>query len=209
MANIPFPTAISKEEINEFPQIQFEGTIHLIETPQKIDFAIQRLQAEPYLGFDTETRPSFRKGERHSVSLLQLATANEAFLFRLNTLHFPKKLQKILAAKRHLKLGVAVHDDLRALQRLAPFESQGFVDFAQIAKKLGFKNLGLRSLVGIFLGGRISKGARLSNWDNKELTLTQLNYAATDAWVCREIYVRLLKEDLPEEVLRDLSHQAN
>ena len=208
MGKAPFPKTISKEEVNGLPQIQFEGAIHLIDTPSQIDFAIECLQAEPCLGFDTETRPAFRKGKRYSVALLQLATPHEAFLFRLNTLHFPKKLQTILAANRPLKLGIAVHDDLRALRRLAPFEPQGFVDFAQIAKKLGCKNLGLRSLVGIFLGGRISKGARLSNWESPELTAAQLNYAATDAWVCREIYRCLLKFDLPEEILRDLAVDA-
>lgn len=205
MVEHPFPTTIDKAEINAFPQIQFEGKIHLIDTPERIAPAIKCLNEEPYLGFDTETRPSFQKGRRFSVSLLQLSTADEAFLFRLNAIHFPEKLKQILEKATPLKLGVALHDDIRTLQRLSAFEPQGFVDFSQIAKKLGFKNLGLRSLVGIFLGFRISKGARLSNWESQELTAAQLNYAATDAWICREMYMCLLKAGLSEEILRDAS----
>ncbi len=196
-----FPDQISKEIINDFPQIQFEGKIHLIDSPEKLPMALTRLSQESVLGFDTETRPSFKKGTRYSVSLLQLATVEEAFLFRLNRIHLPEKLKKIMAGKSVVKLGVAVHDDIEALQKLSSFEAAGFVDFAYISKKMELKNSGLRSLAGIFLGARISKSTRLSNWENDELTEAQMIYAATDAWVCLKMYMKLLDSGLLPEFL--------
>ncbi|MBF0276711.1 MAG: 3'-5' exonuclease domain-containing protein 2 [SAR324 cluster bacterium] len=196
-----FPVHITKEEINDFPQVQFEGKIHLIDSPEKLPDALKRLSKETVLGFDTETRPSFKKGTRYSVSLLQLSTSDEVFLFRLNLIHLPAKLKKILEDKDVVKLGVAVHDDIKALQELSSFEANGFADFAHISKKMELKNSGLRSLAGIFLGVRISKSARLSNWESKELTETQMIYAATDAWVCLKMYIKLLNSGLLKNFL--------
>ncbi len=208
MIEHPFPEKISKKEINDFHQVQFEGPVHLVDTPEKIKPALACLNEESWLGFDTETRPSFQKGKRNTVSLLQLSTSHEVFLFRLNYVHLPAALKRILENEKILKLGVAMYDDVHALQKLASFEPKGFLDFAQIAKKLGLKNFGLRSLAAIFLGVRISKRTRLSNWENQELTPAQITYAATDAWICREMYMHLRHSGVPEEILWAPSNTA-
>ena len=206
MIEHPFPEKISKEEINDFLQVQFEGPVHLVDSPDKIRPALACLNEEMWLGFDTETRPSFQRGKRNAVSLLQLSTAQEVFLFRLNYVHFPAALKRLLENEKILKLGVALHEDIHALQKLASFEPKGFLDFVQIARKLGLKNSGLRSLAATFLKVRISKSPRLSNWESQKLTPAQITYAATDAWICREMYLKLRYSGVPEEILQAPSH---
>ncbi len=208
MIDSPLPRQISKEEINSFPLARFDGKIRLITQQKDVAQAVTQLSKESFLGFDTETRPAFRKGERHAVSLLQLATAEEAFLFRLNLVELSSELTALLEDETIFKFGVAVHDDLKALKRLSPFQPAGFIDLAKVAKNLGLQNLGLRSLAAIVLKVRISKGARLSNWQGKELTPSQLYYAATDAWICREIYVYLQEGGKLEEPFLSLSGPA-
>ena len=209
MIEHPFPEKISKNEINDFFQVQFQGTVHIVDTPEKIKPALTCLNKEMWLGFDTETRPSFHKGKRNAVSLLQLSTSREVFLFRLNYLHLPTALKKLFENEKIIKLGVALHEDIQALQKLASFEPKGFLDFVQIAKKLGLKNSGLRSLAAIFLKVRISKGMRLSNWESRKLTPSQITYAATDAWICREMYIQLRYSGIPEEILQVSSNTPN
>ncbi|MBF0288765.1 MAG: 3'-5' exonuclease domain-containing protein 2 [SAR324 cluster bacterium] len=194
MVNPSLPSQISKEEINTFPLARFDGEIHLITEQKDVASAVAQLRREPILGFDTETRPAFKKGESYAVSLLQLATAEDVFLFRLNLVELSSELKTLLEDESIYKFGIAIHDDLKALKRLSFFKPGGFIDLSKVAKKLGMQNLGLRSLAAIILKVRVSKGARLSNWQGKELTLSQLHYAATDAWICREIYIYLRKE---------------
>jgi ribonuclease D len=143
------------------------------------------------LGFDTETRPSFKKGTRHKVSLLQLADDRNAWLFRLNMIGLPPELTALLASPDIVKIGVAVHDDIKALRHLAPFEPGGFVDLQTVVAAHGIKQLGLKKLSAIILGFSISKSQQTSNWEAPGLTLPQQVYAATDAWVCRRIYMQL------------------
>ncbi len=201
MSTYLFPRQIKKDEIQEFPLLKFEGTIHVISTPEDLEPAVMRLRKEPLLGFDTETRPVFRKGHFYPVALLQLSTASEAYLFRLNHLKLPTPLVHLLEDQNLLKLGVGLRDDIKALQHLAPFQPGGFVDLGLVAKQLDIKNLGLRSLTAIFLKHRISKSAQVSNWENPELTSAQITYAATDAWIGREIYVHMLDHNLiPEKI---------
>ncbi|GHB34010.1 3'-5' exonuclease [Mongoliitalea lutea] len=186
------PMRISKEEINELPLGQFEGEIILVEALDQVEEVLEQLRGVQILGFDTETRPAFRKGVQYQVSLLQLATTDQAFLFRLNKVGLPKPIQRILENPEIVKVGAAVLDDLRALKKISiGFEPKSFFDLNEELKKVGFENVGVRNLCGMVLNIRISKNEQVSNWEALELTSKQQVYAATDAWACLEIYKKL------------------
>ncbi len=189
MTDFPEKRQISKAEINELPMKQYEGEIILCRTPEEAEAAARRLLDEPLLGFDTETRPAFRKGESYDPSLLQLATAGAVYLFQIQQCGFPASLLKVLADPAIAKAGVAIERDVAELRALAHFEPAGFVELATIAKQAGIKNLGLRGLTAILFGFRISKKEQVSNWARKELTGSQQTYAATDAWLGLRIYL--------------------
>jgi ribonuclease D len=182
---------ISNEEINDMPLISFTGKVTLITEESQCEAALKILKSEPILGFDTETRPAFKKGESYPVCLLQLSTNDEAFLFRLNKIPLIQEIRNILADANIIKTGVAIHDDIKGLKKLAPYEAGGFVEIADLAKNLGIKKLGLRSLAAILFDKKLSKKNKLTNWEKESLTEQQLNYAATDAWLSREIYLKL------------------
>jgi ribonuclease D len=183
---------ISNDELAELPLSSFEGVIHVIEKLENVDLAVEYLSGQTILGFDTETRPAFKKGQTYPVSLLQLSTSEKAFLFRINKIGLPEGLIKILASSKILKMGVAIRDDIKILQRIVPFKPGGFIELQEMVKNYGIENFSLKKLSAIVLGFRISKSARLSNWDAPELTEQQLIYGATDAWVSCEIYKQLL-----------------
>ena len=191
-----YPERISKNELLELPLLQFPGRIHLVNDRIKMEKAMELIQEEALLGFDTETRPSFKRGENHPVALLQLACENDAFLFQLRDLGLPGPLKEIFEDESVLKIGVAIHDDIKALQQKSEFQPNGFVDLADIARRFGIITTGLRNLTGIVLKSRISKRYQLSNWNRKILDEHQQLYAATDAWVCREIYLQMMESDL-------------
>jgi len=182
---------IPKEILNELPIRSFEGEIYLINNNKDMYQAVSDLKKQFILGFDTETRPAFKKGVFHNVSLLQLATSNKAYLFRLNNIGLPVELSKILSDKKIIKVGVAIKDDIKALQKLNGFLPGAFIELQKYVDEFGIEDNGLKKITGNVLGFRISKGARLTNWDNTTLTETQLKYAATDAWVSCEIYKKL------------------
>lgn len=184
--------SISNEELAELPLSSFEGAIHVIEQPEDLDRALRYLSIQPIIGFDTETRPAFKKGQIFPVSLLQLATADQAFLFRINKIGLPAGLIKILASSKILKTGVAIRDDIKILQRIVHFKPAGFIELQDLVKDYGIENFSLKKLSAIVLGFRISKSQRLTNWDADELSEQQLIYGATDAWVSGEIYKQLL-----------------
>lgn len=183
---------ISNDELAELPLSSFEGVIHVIENPKDLGYALEYLNSQDIIGFDTETRPAFRKGQTYPVSLLQLSTSEQAFLFRINKIGLPIGLVKILASPEILKIGVAIRDDIKILQRIVPFKPSGFIELQDLVKSYGIENFSLKKLSAIILGFRISKSARLTNWDVHELTEQQLIYGATDAWVSCEIYKQLL-----------------
>ena len=200
--NKRFPERLNKEHIKNFPIMSFKGKIHLIKEKKDLKEALKILRSKSVLGFDTETRPSFKKGENYSVSLLQLSTLDEAFLFRLNHLGLPDDLVSLLADPDILKVGVAILDDVRALRKLKKFDAEGFVELANIGSELGIVTCGLRNLAAIFFGVRISKKAQLTNWERPEFNSDQALYAATDAWICLEMYRFLESEKLlPEKII--------
>lgn len=184
--------SISNDELAELPLGSFEGLVSVIEQPEDLDSALEYLGRQTILGFDTETRPAFKKGQIYPVSLLQLSTSEQAFLFRINKIGLPIGLVKILASSKILKIGVAIRDDIKILQRIVPFKPSGFIELQDLVKDYGIENFSLKKLSAIVLGFRISKSARLTNWDAPELTEQQLIYGATDAWVSCEIYKELL-----------------
>ncbi len=197
--NNRFPERLGKEHIQKLPVRAFDGKIHLITEIKDVTDAIKTLRKYPVLGFDTETRPVFRKGVHHKVSLLQLSTPKEAFLFRLNHLGFTNELVAILEDSDILKVGVAILDDVRGLQKLSNFKADGFIELADIAGDLGIVTCGLRNLAAIFLGVRITKKAQLTNWERPLINSKQSLYAATDAWICLEMYLFLERENLLPE----------
>jgi ribonuclease D len=145
------------------------------------------------LGFDTESKPSFKKGNTNHVSLLQLATSSNAYLFRLNKTGLPETLIKVLSNPKILKVGIAIRDDIRHLMALHQFKPDGFLELQAFVKQFGIENSGLSKLTGIILNFRISKSQQLSNWENEVLTQAQQLYAATDAWAAYEIYETLIQ----------------
>jgi len=185
---------ITREEIEQLPLITFGGRLLIIDRREDCDSIVPRLLKQPMLGFDTETRPSFRKGRKNRVSLLQLATENTVYLFRLNRIGLPANLAALLSDPRIIKVGAAVREDLRRLNELRKFEPAGFIDLQTLAKQYNIPDLSLRKMAAVVLKKRISKAQQLSNWDNTHLTEPQKRYAATDAWICALIYKKLLSQ---------------
>lgn len=187
----PFTDKISNEETAALPAIEFQGPIRVIDDEQAIAEACTVLHRTAVIGFDTETRPSFRAGVSYRVALLQLSTPTEAFLFRLNRIPLAKPLIDLLEDGTVKKIGAAIDGDLRALHRLRHFREKGFVDLQSIVPRWGIEEKSVRKMSAIVLGKRVSKAQRLSNWEAQSLTEKQQRYAATDAWVCIRIYDRL------------------
>jgi ribonuclease D len=186
---LPDKKHITKAEINELPMKSYDGPIHLLNTADEADAAAKKLLNETLLGFDTETRPAFRKGESYDPSLLQLATETEVYLFQIQLCGLTPNINNVLSSPDIVKAGVAIDRDISELQAMTDFEADGFVELAMPAKEAQIKNLGLRGLTAILFNFRISKKEQVSNWARKELTESQQIYAATDAWLGRKIFL--------------------
>jgi ribonuclease D len=186
---------ITRQEIEKLPLTSYKGRIVLVDHPNSFRRAMPFLKNSKLFGFDTETRPSFRKGHRNKVSLLQLATDEAVFLIRVNLLGIPDPLLRILADPSVIKVGAAVKEDLRRLNEIRRFVPSGFIDLQTIAKSWGIPDLSLRKMAASLLGIRISKSQQLSNWEDRTFTEPQMRYAATDAWVCLQIYQQLVAHE--------------
>jgi ribonuclease D len=191
MINRGYPENISIEEIQLLELSWFRGEIIMVDKLKTFNNVFPDLKKEKILGFDTETKPSFRKGQKNKVSLIQLATHDKAYLFRINKLGFPPALAGILADNSIIKVGVAVHDDIKFLRNIKKFNPDSFIDLQTYVRDFGIQSSGLKKLAAIILGFRISKRQQVTDWEAEELSEPQQLYAATDAWVCYEIYSKL------------------
>ncbi len=182
---------ITKEELNQLPLKHFEGRVDVVEDVQVVEQLVNELEQHAVIGFDTETKPSFQKGKVNQVSLLQLATSEKAYLFRLNKTGFHPALVRILANPRIKKVGVGIRDDIKGLNRITPFQQAGFIEIQEHVKRVGIEDTSLKKLAGLVLNFRVSKRQRLSNWEAPHLSEGQILYAATDAWVAIELLNKL------------------
>jgi ribonuclease D len=189
-----FNKFVSKDEIKNYSIEKFTGKIHVIEKENDVLASYSFLKKQKILGFDTESKPTFKKGVSSKVSLIQFTTEDQAFLFRINKIGFNEKLIDIISDKKIKKIGIAIFDDIKALQKIKSFESHSIIDLNQLALNLGFESIGAVKLSILILGFAISKSVRLSNWERENLSISQLEYAATDAWICNMIYKKLLNE---------------
>jgi ribonuclease D len=185
-----FLRTISRGDVNELPIRRYEGGVRLVEAPPDLEGAMADLRQESVVGLDTETRPAFRKGESYLPCLVQVATARAVYLFPLQRMDFSRPLAELLADPLIVKAGVSLAHDLRQLKLVFSFEQACVVDLGDAARRGGVGQSGVRNLAANFLGFRIPKGNRTSNWAARRLSPSQISYAATDAWACRELYLR-------------------
>ena len=186
-----FIPSISNDDIKDLPVAGFEGKIVIVTTPEQLEEACRVLSEESIIGFDTETRPSFKVGVSYNVSLIQLSTATTCYLIRLGSVKMERCLMHLLESRKTLKVGVDVQGDIRNLNKIRHFRAGGFVELQSEVEKYGIEDKSLRKMAAIILGVGVSKAQRLSNWEARELTAAQLKYAATDAWICLEMYRKL------------------
>ena len=182
---------ISKEEIKELPLADFSGAIYVIQTQEEAEKAVAFLKTHAILGFDTETKPSFKKGIINNVALIQFSTKNSCFLFRINQIGIPQSLSDLFANASVKKIGLSLKDDFHMLNKIKIIQHINFIDLQQYVKSFEIEANSLAKIYAIMFGKRISKSQRLSNWEADFLTDKQKQYAALDAWATREIYMKL------------------
>ena len=189
-----FQKNISREALNNLPLKHYEGEMVLIDNTVALGYAMKDINAQPIVGFDTESKPAFIKGEYNHPSLLQIAVPEKVYLIRLLKTGMTKEIADFFQQQKVVKIGLALHNDLSSLQKMHPFKPRAVVDLAPITTEIGIEANGLRKLAGLILGFRISKSGQLTNWEADTLSEKQLRYAATDAWVCLEIYKLLMEK---------------
>ncbi|MFO8087169.1 MAG: 3'-5' exonuclease [Bacteroidales bacterium] len=194
---------IDKEDIQKLSLYRYSGKISVIDQQQQIDKAIREISREKLIGLDTERKPSFKKGKINSIALIQIATPQQVFLFRMNMLKQPEKVFPIFENPDILKVGVGLDDDIQGLKKLKPFHPQGFIDISKYFQSHNYKQSSLKYLAAIVLNMRISKSQQVSNWEREQLTSSQLKYAATDAWIPREIYLSMIQDGNYPEIMTE------
>ena len=187
-----FSENISKDDIALLPKAVYKGRIEVIRNVSDLSNWMPILLKQKIIGFDTETKPSFKKGEKNTISLLQLATSDLALLVKLKEVGLPDDLVKFFEDPTILKIGAATRDDIKSLQKIRVFKPLGFVDLQSMVSDYGIESLSVRKMAAIVLGQKVSKSQQLSNWDLPILSEAQKQYAAIDAWACREIYLKLI-----------------
>ncbi len=186
-----FAEEITNEEIKNLPLVQFTGKIFVIDSQKKVELFTELIKNQPIIGIDTETKPSFKKGAKNPVSLLQIATLNQAFLFRINLIGLPDSVIRLFENPDIKKIGLALKDDIQILKQIKQYKPAGFIDLQHYVKAFGIQSTSLKKIMAIIFGQRISKSQQVTNWDRPELTEAQQIYAATDAWACYQIYKEL------------------
>jgi ribonuclease D len=190
-----FPTnRLSSQHINSLPIIRFKGEIIMINTPEKADEHLSRLFQHPAIGFDTESRPSFKKGITYPLAIVQLATHETAYLLQIEKIRVPDILVDLFCNRKIKKIGIGIKNDLEKLQSIRPFIPNDFIDLSAIATRKGIIQVGARALSARYLEHRVTKNAQRSNWSNSNLSEKQKIYAATDAWICLQIYPLLIED---------------
>lgn len=201
MSTAHFSKNITAEELNQLPLGAFDGDVAVVSDPAKVQAAFEEINGFDRVGFDTETKPVFVRGQYNKVAMLQLATPAKVFLFRLTTTGLTPAMKTFFENPKIHKIGVAIRDDIKALQALKKFNPHGFVELTTLTKAAGFEVEGLKKLTALILGFRISKSAQTSNWEAPKLDEKQISYAATDAWVCLRMYeairIPLMWEETP------------
>lgn len=187
-----FQHSITPEEIKDLPTAGFAGRVEIVTTEEGLAKACEELSRHSIIGFDTETRPSFKAGVSYNVSLIQLSTPEVCYLIRLGGVKMERCLMRLLESRKTLKVGVDVQGDIRNLNKIRHFRAAGFVELQKEVEAYGIEDKSLRKMAAIILGVGVSKAQRLSNWEAKELTQAQVRYAATDAWICLEMYNKLI-----------------
>ena len=183
--------SFDKKLIAGLPVADFPGRIIVILTAGETERAVRYLLSQPLLGIDTETRPSFKRGDQHLVSLLQVSTPDTSFLFRLRHTGFTPALKAFLEDKTVTKVGLSLTDDMNSLHRLGDFTPGRFTDIQDMVKEVGIDDMSLQKIYANLFARKISKRQQLSNWDADILSDRQKQYAATDAWACLNIYNEL------------------
>ncbi len=192
--------SIDKQDVNQMPQVTFHGRIHIIDSISQVKSAVTALRTSAIAGFDTETRPSFKRGEHHRVALLQLSTESDAFLIRLNKTGIPTPLKRYLEDPEIIKVGLSTIDDFHQLASICDIHPAGFVELQELVKRYNISDMSLQKIYAILFQHKISKGQQLTNWENSTLTDAQQQYAAIDAWACLRIYRYLQTGDfVPEQ----------
>ncbi|MDE6498292.1 MAG: 3'-5' exonuclease domain-containing protein 2 [Muribaculaceae bacterium] len=187
-----FSLTISKQAVAELPTVEFNGAITMVETPEQLEAALADLCTHTLVGFDTETKPSFKKGCVNKVALMQLSTDTHNYLIRLNKLGIPATLRQFLENPAITKVGLSIHDDFNVMRRTEPLDPQGFIELQNFVKEYAIADCSLQKIYAIVFGRRISKRQRLTNWEAPALTPQQQMYAALDSWACLHIYRYLL-----------------
>ncbi|MBQ7742783.1 MAG: 3'-5' exonuclease domain-containing protein 2 [Bacteroidaceae bacterium] len=190
---------IDKRLVDEMPLESFNGRIITVSTMSECDKATAYLQAFEFVGIDTETRPNFSSNESHKVALLQISTDDTCFLFRLNRIGIPDSLAALLANRRQAKIGLSLHDDIRALNQRRHIRIPRIVELQKMVKEVGIIDMSLQKIYANLFGKRISKSKRLTNWEAPTLDEGQKRYAAIDAWACLRIYRQLCRFRTGEE----------
>jgi ribonuclease D len=188
-----FPASITKEEVMELPLHSYPGKIHVLTEAKEINAAMAQISKSKVVGFDTEARPTFKKGQIRNISLIQIATKSEVYLLRIKSTGLMKSIVNFLESDSIMKVGIGLDDDKQLLKRLADFKPANFLDLNIEMPNFGAEKIGARNLAAMLLNIRISKSAQTSNWENPTLTNKQVQYAATDAWICLEIHEKLVE----------------
>ncbi len=185
-----YVVSIEKEKINEMPIAEYgNGHIYIVESMSQVNAAVAHLRKHPLIGFDTETRPSFKRGEHHKLALIQLATPTDCFLFRISKFKsIPLKLKEYMEDASCPKVGLSTHDDISQMLRVTRMQPAGFIEIQEMVKPYRITDMSLQKIYAILFGQKISKGQRLTNWESDVLTPQQQRYAAIDAWACIDIY---------------------
>ncbi len=191
--------SIAKELVAELPVETFSGKIVVVDRENDVLGAVQELMQHSQLGFDTETKPAFKRGQVNKIALLQLSTLDTCYLFRLNKIGYPEILDKIICSPEIVKIGLSLRDDFTAIRKRSDKQPKNFIDLQTFVDNYGIIDNGLQRIYAIIFGKKISKNQRLSNWEADTLSPAQQQYAAIDAWACLRIYCQLLQQDKNEK----------